>query len=347
MKGLRMRAPRRAVSALALALCVVAGLAAGPAAAVEGEKFTIRIDNDEKVTKAYDGMIVNDASSEFSGDPDTCAEAPFCTLVPLEVLLRDDFDPDVNEFVLTISLAWDDSGFNVSGQAAQGNDLDMYIYKQEENEDGELEYVEVGRSAGQREPEVAKLFTPSDKDYFIVVYNYLGVNTGFTLAGSYRDASIEDLPDYESGAPFRTPGSTSSGSDDASSAPAFDDSEVAATPTRPVFRSPSRLPVAPDSFSAPGSGGGTFAVPTAPDDGSVFDLPTGSERDLASDLAANQTQDVFKPRVASANPEPASPALLVFWLGVVPIVLAGAAAVVMLRRRPAALTLQLPKPSAA
>lgn len=341
----RIRTSMRLLAAAAATLACASFVTAVPAGANEGEKVSIRISGDDKVKKRYDGMPVNDAGSNFTSDPETCAAAPFCTLVPLEVILPADFNPDVNEFVLTVKLLWNDSGVSAGGQAAQGNDLDMYIYHEEKDAKGKVTYREVGRSAGSKQPEVSKLFTPAQKDYLIIVYNFLGVNEGFDLDVSYRDASIEDLPEFEGAAPAARPGSSGGGSGsggDDLSPDAGESFRPSASPSRPTFRSPSMLPSAPDTFTTNGAAG--FGVPTSAEDATVFDLPTGSEKDLAKDLAAGeQSQDVFKRREASLHPEPASGVLLGFWLGVVPIALLGVAAVVMLRRRPVAMTLQLPR----
>ena len=339
---------RRLVTALlAGSLLMVVG--AVPAGANAGEKISIRIENDETAKKTYPGMLVNEAASEFAGDPETCEKAPFCTLVPMEVILPDSFNPDINEFVLKVVLSWDDQPLSAGGQEGQGNDLDMYIYHAEKDAKGATVYKEDARAAGASEPERAKIFTPTRKDYLIVVYNFLGVNRGFQLDLSYVDASIEELPDFDSDEPVAAPsfgGSSSSDGADSSGGsesdlPTFAGSDAA---VRPTPRTPSLLPSVPDGFTGTS---GPLAAPISADDGSVFDLPPGTGRDLASDLAPGESQDVFKPRVADLNPEDASPALLVFWLGVVPLVLAGAAAVFMLRRRPAALTLQLPRASTA
>ena len=334
----------RRLWAAVLAGSLLSVLGSVPASANAGEKITIRIENDDKASKTYPGMLVNDAASEFVADPPTCEKAPFCTLVPMEVLLAEDFDPDINEFVVKVTLSWDDQPLEAGGQQGQGNDLDMYIYHEEKDAKGNTVYVEDARAAGASQPERTKMFTPTRKDYLIVVYNFLGVNSGFKLDLSYLDASIEELPDYDSDEPIAAPsfgGSSSGGFGGSDSEPTFDGSDGA---LRPTPRSPSFLPSVPDGFTG---GSNPMAVPISPEDGSVFDFPGGTGRDLASDLAPGETQDVFKPRVASLNPEPASPALVVFWLGVVPLILVGAAAVFMLRRRPAALTLQLPRTSTA
>lgn len=334
---------RRALTIAATVMVAAVVATTVPASAATGEKISIRIEGDAKTQKRYPGMPINDASSEFTGDPETCAAVPWCTVVPLEVLLPDTFDPEINEFVLAVRLSWNDAGFSAGGQSAQGNDLDMYILREEEDEDGEVTYVEVGRSAGASEPETAKLFTPAKKDYLIVVYNFLGINEGFDLALSYVDASIEDPGDFGSFPAARPAGGGAGGStfrdvgDDApSTSPSSPRPSFGSLP-RPVPSSPSGLSMGPDGFSVAG------APPILPTVGTTFDLalPAGGSRSLATDLAGGETQDVFRPRVASSDPRPVSGLVLGFWLGVVPLVLAATAAILMMRRRPAALTMQI------
>lgn len=345
------RLSRRARGYLAgvTALLVVVALAP-PAAAIQGDKISIKIENNNTTKKPYGPMAVNDAGSTFTDDPETCAAVPFCTAVPLEVLLPSNFNPDINEFVLTVRLGWDDGGVSAGGQSAQGNDLDMYIYVIGKDAKGNTTYKEVGRSAGSSQPEVSKLFTPSKTNYVIVVYNFVGVNKGFDLTLTYRDATIRDVGTFETG-PSARPGAggstadaDASGSDFASppSAPgsaSSDSSSLSARPSpnvRPTFSSPSALPFANPSLTT----GPAVVAPTGPAGFSGLPIGADTSKDLNSSLAPNESQDIFKPRVPLGPPKPVSGALLIFWFGVVPLVLVGAAAVLMIRRRPAALTVR-------
>ena len=92
----------------------------------------------------------------------------------------------------------------------------------------------------------------------------------------------------------------------------------------------------PGGFTGFSGGGGPFTslAPLGVDD----DFIDGVEGDLDNDLLAEAKRLTAKPITQFARAAPAAPALVGFWLVGVPLILLLAAVVVLLKRRPTALS---------
>src|SRR4051794_31333744 len=127
--------------------------------------------------------------------PDECALVTWCTMVPIEITPLDR-GPD-QDWVVELDVAWDDTKIETPGNVGgsqQSNDLDAYLYYKGvlKNDDGTPQtgengkpvegYVESGRSAGGKSPEIIKLFRPTEKDYYLCVINFVGANRGFDIS---------------------------------------------------------------------------------------------------------------------------------------------------------------------
>jgi hypothetical protein len=325
---------------MALAMvCAFVGFGFAPARGLSGDKLSIDAKPGSKVSGTYGPMPVNDASSAFTDDPEKCETLPWCTTVPIDVNLPAGFDPDVNEFFLTVAVSWDDS--SIAG-AAQGNDLDTYVYSIETDADGNNTYTEVGKSAGSTMPEVSKLFEPLNTHYVLVVYNFLGVNKGFNVDINFIDASITDPDSGFTATPAAGPiggdgGSTGGGSVTPPPSGASSGGAHASAPFSPD-PSPSFLPASNPTLSP-----SVDLPPIGTDDvfGDFGDLQD-FQKDLQADAPKSGIDLLAASRRQLGPPKDVGASVLVFWLIGVPVVLAGAAFVVLLRRRPSALTLTIP-----
>lgn len=333
---------RLLTTGLAVLLAFLA-LGFAPARGLEGAKLTIRAESGGKASGTFSPMPVADPSSSFVDDPVRCASLPFCTAVPLDVILPEGFDPDINEFFLTVKLSWDDAP--IADGAAQGNDLDMYIYAIGKDEAGDPTYELAGEAASSSQPEVAKLFQPMNVRYVIVAYNFNGVNQGFKIDIDFVDATIVD-PDAASVGPV--PGSTDPASTGGTTSPSpFAADGSSSDAGRPAF-SPSFVPSSPGSPS--------FLPAVDPTLTPVGDLPLpgtdevfgdfGQLQDFQKDLAKEAPKSGIDLLAASRRqlgpPKEVGAPVLVFWLVGVPLALAAVAFTVLVRRRPTALTLPVP-----
>jgi hypothetical protein len=319
---------------LCLALLCAGGIAglfaATPATALEGEKIVISATPGSKVTKSYGPMPVPDTAGVLT-TPEDCALSPACTLVPMEVQLPPGFDSFINEFFLQMTISWEG---NIDLGAAGTADLDIYIYAKRLNDDGEEEYVEVGRAASAGQPEQTKLFTPDETNYWIVVQNFNGANPGFTIDVEFVDATIVD--------PLFSPSFTNPG-------PSPEDDEVFGdAPTSPAREpapyeptQPASLPsLAPPAVAGDPMGLGFTATPG---DAGLGDF--GSFRDFQRELAAGAEPtrvDLLAASRRKLGPaEDVGAPVLFFWLLALPAAAFGGAFVLLMRRRPAALKISV------
>lgn len=282
--------------------------------------------------------------------PATCATSPNCGLVPLTVNYPPGFDRTLQEFFLDVVISWDqgkvevDTGRRVAGQdvreSAQGNDLDIYFYtkKPDPKDPNKMVDVELGRASTANMPEKFRLFGGFPA-YDISVINYSGVNRGFTIDVTFVPAFIvapfsgseDDVPSF---------GSTSDG-DNASSDGDGGGGFLDLTTPGPAFGSTSRGNAAP--LLAP-TGPADLAAVTgitgaSPDEGAFGDADPSFSAALAG--TRKSASSLFEEARTTGPPKPVPASLLVFWLVVVPLVLAVAAAIVFIRRRPMALSFDL------
>ena len=165
-----------------------------------------------------------------------------------------------------------------------------------------------------RIPEKLRLFRPSKGKYSIVVFNYLGPNTGYKLTVEYKPESI--VPPFES------------------LAPEFQPIETPPTPFEPPVEdlgpvempadtsgedfTPVTQPPAPPAESAPAP-----LTPVVIDPDPDF---TNFADDAFDEQLAAPTTDVLTEKQVKAvgPPKPASAESLLFWLALVPLLLVAA-----------------------
>jgi hypothetical protein len=338
-----MRIRRLLLATLVVALGLAA-VPASPASAFEGERIVLRAEEGNSFTHDYGAMPVPDTAGART-EPGDCALSASCTEIPMTVELPASFDPDNDEFFFSFKAEWEG---NVDLAAAGSQDLDIYFYTLRKNEEGEDEYVEVGSAATADEPERTRLFNLTEGEYVITVINFLGVNTGFRLSFDYVDVSLPDGFDPYDGAKaggFAGGGRSdndasdssdaggSSGSADSSSSFASSSAELSLQPVAPSPSSPSTLAGPGDSFD--------FGLAATPGDAGLGDF--GSFNQFQKDLNAEAQPSSIDLLAASRRKlGPAADVgapVLVFWLLLAPLVLGGFALAMVIRRRPAALTL--------
>jgi hypothetical protein len=326
----------RAIALAATAAAVVAVLAPVPAAAFETD--TVSISEGQRIVKSYPGMGPGFSTENETAQPDLCENAPTCTVIPLKVVLPDDFDPATNDFAVQIRLDWETS--QLPNNQGQANDLDLFVWDRPQGDEP------LGRSVGTVVPEIVGLGQPQKGEYNVVVRNSLGNNVGYKLTIRWIDGRLV-TPD-ESQEPSFTPFFASGESSQDGPTPPPDADASSRTPG-------SARPIGPSSYS---SGGFPSIVPEEPkgDVGSTTSLDEefafGAHTDIRALLGAGAGDpqgglELFSTRTAASGPaKPPSPILLWFWLGAVPLILLGALALLMLRRRPEVLSIRVPVPTA-
>lgn len=304
-------------------LGVLALSPAMPVSAMEQSNNTIRVSEDQTVEKEFGPIAMANPAPAApatpvpvpkSNTPETCKQAAYCDVIPLEVMLPPSFKPK-DEFFVTVFLEWRTDqlpGIKV-GEAEYRkpqdiNDLDLYVW----NDPPAEEPVQQGATAAR--PEQARMFRPDKGKYSIVVFNYVGPNTGYKLRVEYKKETL--VPPFESLAP---------------------DFTQVATPPEPFVApveltepdSTPALPIDTSGFDPPPS-----TAPTSPPEAKPAPLtPVAIEPDpdftnFADDafdeqLAAPPGTDVLQEKQVKAvgPPKPASATSLVFWLAIVPLLL--------------------------
>lgn len=327
MTTIRISVKKVGATALAMfLLALTSAVFAPPAAALKGEPIVYDARPGSTFKREYPIPMgaANDAAGLFH-EPGLCETAPSCTEIPLKIVLPPNFDPETGDFVVNVTLTW-----NLAGSPDENavNDLDMYIYDMNkvDEETGEEEPGIAAQSATGSMPEVAKMFSPSDKnDYRILVSNFAGPNSGFTLELTYKDFSF--VPPSEGGpAAGRTTGGGSVESDtnvdsgeisDSDGEIADDGSEVASPPLGDPETPSLDLPATDDDFS----------------DG--FSLPAGG-------AAGGRAPSLFRDDAGPTKAGPVAGTVLAAWLGVAPLALLASVIGFILKRRPPALSMAFP-----
>lgn len=328
MRKIRKRLKHAGAFALAAAIVGLSSVVVAPfAGAIQGDPIVYEAKPGS--TLKWESTIPMGAANDAAGlfhEPDLCATAPSCTEIPLKIVLPPDFDPETGDFVINVTLSW-----NLAGSPDENaiNDLDMYIYDMNKvnEETGEEEPGIAAQSATGSMPEVAKMFAPSDKkDYRILVSNFAGPNSGFTLELTYKDFSF--VPPEE-GQPVG--GTKGGGGDD----PVVDDS-----PDEPVSSDDDPAPVddLDGEVAAPPLGGESPALglpDTDQDFSDGFGLPTAG-------VSGGGAPSLFRDDEGPVEAGPVAGTVLAAWLGVAPLALLGATIAFILKRRPPALSMAFP-----
>ncbi len=317
---------RRLVQFGVLSLLVAAlGGPVAPSSALD-QVDGLRVEENQTVAREYKPIaIFNPAPDNPTGKPgitpEDCKAAPWCDVIPLEIVTPAQLGPD-QEFFVKVKLEWETQNIPSNPAMATNravNDLDLYVWDDPQGD------VELAMGASEQEPEELALFRPTAGHYQIVVANYLGPNTGYRLTATYKPEPI--IPPFES------------------LEPVF---ELPPLPTEaPVFEPPAEV-TGPEPAEAPADFSGTpVEAPPAP----VVTTPPGPNLEpvaveadpdfenfddsaFADALAAPVASDVLKERKARvvAPPEPASAPSVVFWMAVLPLGLAAGGGFWLARR---------------
>lgn len=339
MMGNMDRARRLAGFAMTGVLLAVLALSpAMPVSALDQATNAIRVTENQKVEKEF-GPIAGQnplpglpAPAPKLYTPESCKQQTFCDVIPLEVVLPPTLKPS-DEFFVSVSLEWKTE--RIDGVSAGGhdylkptdvNDMDLYVWDDPVGEEG----LPVQQSSTAALPEKLRLFRPSKGKYSIVVFNYLGPNTGYKLTVEYKPESI--VPPFESLAPDFMP------------------VESPATPFEPPVEdlgpvempadtsgqdfTPVTQPPAPPAESAPAP-----LTPVVIDPDPDF---TNFADDAFDEQLAAPTTDVLTEKQVKAvgPPKPASGTTLVFWLAIVPLLLLGAGGMWLSKKGSAVLKLR-------
>lgn len=291
-----MRQPSlHAVSRLSGALAVVVALAAAlltfvvpPAGALAQQRITL---SEGEIKEASFGPIAGNNPANDLHTPEQCNTSAYCDTIPVTIVRPADFD-DSQDYFVQFQLTWDTRKVpdpaEPSGEYTT-NDMDMFIYNDPivPNAGPDQDGV-ISSSASGGEPEIAYLSLPNG-NYSIVVVNFVGANTGYTLKLTWVSEAI-DTP-FESLAPGYTPPPAESGPP-----------PVTAPPSTGTFDAP---PLAAPSLDiAPIEADTSFA--------------SGFDDSSASDVLAAPPNVDFQPASVS-KPRPPSGLALVLWMLVVPL----------------------------
>ncbi len=334
-----MRLPKVPLAAV-LALFLAAVVVPLPANALPEDG--VSIGEGQRKVIAYDGMGLGFSTENETAQPDLCEALPTCRVIPLEVVLPDDFDAATNDFAVQVRLDWETS--QLPNNQGQANDLDLFVWDEPQGDDP------LARSVGTQVPEIVGLGQPQKGKYNIVVRNSLGNNVGFKLTFRWIDGRLV-VPD-ESQEPSFTPFFESGEAFQDGPTPPAPDGGFAGSSFIPTRPAPSRVPVG----SSLSSGAFPSIVPTAPDELAsssleVDEFVVGGPDDIRALLGAGADDPegglaLFASPVAATGPlDPPSSALLWFWFGVAPLVLLVGLTLFMIRRRPAVLSFRVPTPA--
>jgi hypothetical protein len=327
----------RFLRALPRVAAVVAVLAASivvpmprPAGALPQPDLTIG--PDEHIAVRYDGIPANNPANEAQ-DPDTCQAAPYCYAIHLHLNRPANLSAD-DEFTLRFTMSWpvDASltGVPVEDQATS-NDVDLsiwaYPYTSKDAEGNTTEATNTG-AATTKDPERTAMNTPKDNDFWLVITNFVGVNKEINLDISW-DPEVFEAPHEDLG-PTGGPRDLSE-----------DTGAVLPSATYPTsgFATGSADRTA---FVTPDGSVSSLTTPTVPAAGAIVVgddgfHSTAADAGLSGGLLEAARRLTARPAARLSKAGPVAPALLIFWLLVVPLALVGTTVVVMLRRRPAAL----------
>ena len=328
MTGVRTSLPRlrRIAGAGVLAVLLAAlGTPRTPVSALA--EPGLRIEPNQTIEQEYKPLVgQNPAPTNPLQKPDDCRTAIYCEVIPLQIVVPPNTD-DSLDFVVRAELSWETQ--TIPATAATGssavNDMDLYVW----NDPQGAEPVAAG--ATQKQPESLRLFRPTKGHYQLVVVNYLGPNTGYRLKINYTTEKL--VPPFESLDPSFQPPDIPVEAPPV--APPIDLSDVPATPPakdKSVPEAPPPPAPAPEPVAAPAP---LAPVPVEPDP----DYTNFSNSKFDESLAAPVQTGVLQEKQARATgpaPPPSAPSL-VFWLAVVPLLLAAGVGFWLTRRGSAVL----------
>ena len=210
-----MSASRRRLAGFATTAILLGLLSLTPAmpvSALDQAANTIRVTENQTVEKNFGPIAAMQpapglpAPAPKLNTPERCKQATYCDVIPLEVVLPPTLKPS-DEFFVSVALDWKTQ--TLPGVSAGGadytkpqdvNDLDLYVWADPAAEEP------VQQSSTGARPEKLRLFRPAKGKYSIVVFNYQGPNTGYTVRVEYKPEKI--VPPFESLAPDFNPVAT-------------------------------------------------------------------------------------------------------------------------------------------
>lgn len=224
-----------------------------------------------------------------------------CDAIPVEIVPPSNLSDDRDIFFTIFELHWDDSA---------GNDLDLQFY---DNAQSTGTHEQLGASESTRNPEVIRAANADLSEYHLVVVNYSGANTGYTIKA--RISMDPFVSPTEAVAPEPPKQDDSSGEEE----PEFQ------APEDLSGEPPSSTPSAPSDPSLPPVEGGV----TGDDDfnfgfSDLDDRITVDQEDFAAGGGAAPP-----PKAASVNPA----VLLASLVGAPAVVVGSGAAFAWKRRR--------------
>ena len=306
-----------------------------PVAALDQAANTIRVTENQTVEKEFGPLASANplpglpAPAPKLNTPDSCRQATYCDVIPLEVVLPPTLKPS-DEFFVTVSLEWKTQQLPATDytKPQDVNDLDLYVW----NDPIAENQMPAQASGTAAQPEKARLFRPSKGKYSIVVFNYLGPNTGYKVKVEYRPEAI--VPPFES------------------LAPELNQEFTPPVPFEPPVELPEPSPVLPIDTSGTEETPPLTTAPSPPVETMPPALtpvaidPDPDFTNFADDafdeqLAAPSTDVLTEKQVKSVGPpEPASTGSLVFWLAVVPLLLLAGAGFWLSKKGSAVLNLR-------
>ncbi|MGH9002332.1 MAG: hypothetical protein ACRDYV_04320, partial [Acidimicrobiia bacterium] len=188
---------RRLIGLAMLSLVLVAlGGPVGTSGALE-QAAGLRVGPDETVAQEFQPIPIfnpapDDPATGSKITPERCRTAPWCDVIPLEVVIPAVLGEE-DEFFVRIKLEWETQNIPnnpVMSQNRAVNDLDLYVWDMPEGD------VDLAMGSTEQEPEELALFRPIKGHYQIVVANYLGPNTGYRVTVTYKSDPI--VPPFES-----------------------------------------------------------------------------------------------------------------------------------------------------
>lgn len=297
----------RAAGALALSLVASGGLVftAAPAESLTRDRLTVSQSNpvaeadypsipgqfaqSTNVITPLPGGCGNDEGVSDTDDP-----PPFgamCDRIPLRIVVPTDL-AQTDDYIVGITLSWNDSVGEAAGANGTGNDLDLYIYDNgqiDRRDDPEsTSFTQQTSSASTSNPESAKMGSPNLVDYNIIVVNASGANEGYHVKVEFRVAKGDKLLELLD--------------------------ESARPPQKPIAEESSENLVIPDLSDFPQGGSGEELIAVIPG----FDLDFGSPELAPLEAALRAPIQEDRIAIRREKPGPVSGMTLAFWLGVVP-----------------------------
>ena len=162
-----------------LAVLLIGVVTGGSASAVKREGF--RVTPSEPAEAEYPGMGpgcpgCSTRASGGTGLQTTPSSGTgcggsyvWCDAIPVEIVPPQGLEDDRDIFFVLLELHWDDS---------QGNDLDLRFY---DNAQETGSFQQLGASESTKNPETIRVANADLGEYNVVVINFNGANTGYTV----------------------------------------------------------------------------------------------------------------------------------------------------------------------